>query len=302
MSVDVPKPRGREPPGPGSGALFAGVLPAALEARRAEIAAARSGSDCDRSRSRRRTPRRPSSGGATAPRWRRASRPTPRAACSGASTARPWATSCGTRRPDGLLLGGRARRRSRRPGRPARLVAGPAGRTRRPTDSYTRKRGSPRADGSPLDLARPFTPDDDPARDEPLPPRGGLPAPARPVCEGPHAADLGRHGSAAADYSDGDGRSWWVKTKDGERRLVRMQGFDAMSEDDGRAARGSGLRPHRGDHRRRPPTRRSRGQPHRGALQADRRRRGHLRRARGTRTAPSAGTATTARISPRAYR
>ena len=35
--------------------------------------------------------------------------------------------------------------------------------------------------------------------------------------------------AAAGDYRDGDGRSWWVTTRDGARRLVRMQGFDAKS-------------------------------------------------------------------------
>ena len=78
----------------------------------------------------------------------------------------------------------------------------------------------------------------------------------------------------------GDGRSWWARTGDGADRLVRMQGFDRS------------LRRRRRDRRRRPLSRASarltgdghrwrhrRTQPHRGAVQADRRRRGHLRRA-----------------------
>ncbi len=34
---------------------------------------------------------------------------------------------------------------------------------------------------------------------------------------------------AAPSYVQGDGRSWWARTSDGADRLVRMQGFDAMS-------------------------------------------------------------------------
>jgi hypothetical protein len=35
--------------------------------------------------------------------------------------------------------------------------------------------------------------------------------------------------AARPHYSDGDGRSWWAGTADGERHLVRMQGFDRHS-------------------------------------------------------------------------
>jgi hypothetical protein len=48
---------------------------------------------------------------------------------------------------------------------------------------------------------------------------------------------------AAPSYTQGDGRSWWARTDDGSDRLVRMQGFDAMSPTaaalltDGRLAR-----------------------------------------------------------------
>ncbi|HLN43284.1 MAG TPA: phytanoyl-CoA dioxygenase family protein [Acidimicrobiales bacterium] len=47
----------------------------------------------------------------------------------------------------------------------------------------------------------------------------------------------------APSYVQGDGRSWWARTSDGADRLVRMQGFDAMSPHaaalvaDGRLAR-----------------------------------------------------------------
>jgi hypothetical protein len=54
------------------------------------------------------------------------------------------------------------------------------------------------------------------------------------------SADMDR---AAPSYAQGDGRSWWARTDDGVDRLVRMQGFDAMSPTaatlvaDGRLAR-----------------------------------------------------------------
>jgi hypothetical protein len=54
------------------------------------------------------------------------------------------------------------------------------------------------------------------------------------------SADMDR---AAPSYFQGDGRSWWARTADGDDRLVRMQGFDAMSSTgaaligDGRLAR-----------------------------------------------------------------
>src|SRR5204863_1164437 len=35
--------------------------------------------------------------------------------------------------------------------------------------------------------------------------------------------------NAAPTYEDGDGRSWWAATRDGERRLVRMQYFHEQS-------------------------------------------------------------------------
>lgn len=40
------------------------------------------------------------------------------------------------------------------------------------------------------------------------------------------SADMDR---AVASYAPGDGRSWWAKTSGGDRRLVRMQGFDQQS-------------------------------------------------------------------------
>jgi ectoine hydroxylase-related dioxygenase (phytanoyl-CoA dioxygenase family) len=41
------------------------------------------------------------------------------------------------------------------------------------------------------------------------------------------SADMDR---AASTYREGDGRSWWARTADGDTRLVRMQGFDRESD------------------------------------------------------------------------
>ena len=84
-------------------------------------------------------------------------------------------------------------------------------------------------DGRPLDLTRAFRPDDD--RDEMqhfLETAGylhieGLFSDAEMDAI---SADMDR---AAPTYTDGDGRSWWARTADGESRLVRMQAFDRES-------------------------------------------------------------------------
>jgi hypothetical protein len=84
-------------------------------------------------------------------------------------------------------------------------------------------------DGSPLDLDRAFGVDDDPAEMTHflheagfLHLRGWLDTERMDQI----SADMD---AAAGDYRDGDGRSWWVTTRDGARRLVRMQSFDAES-------------------------------------------------------------------------
>jgi hypothetical protein len=41
------------------------------------------------------------------------------------------------------------------------------------------------------------------------------------------SADMDR---AAPTYREGDGRSWWARTAEGDTRLVRMQGFDRESD------------------------------------------------------------------------
>jgi hypothetical protein len=84
-------------------------------------------------------------------------------------------------------------------------------------------------DGSPLDLSRAFTPDDD---DEDI---------AHFLREAGFlhlrgwfdVADMARISddmdAALPTYSPDDGRSWWAKTASGEHRCVRMQWFDDAS-------------------------------------------------------------------------
>jgi hypothetical protein len=84
-------------------------------------------------------------------------------------------------------------------------------------------------DGAPLDLERTFRPDDD--RDEM---RHFLEEAGYLHVEGLFSEDEMRAVSdemdrAAPTYEPDDGHSWWAKTADGERKLVRMQGFDERS-------------------------------------------------------------------------
>jgi Phytanoyl-CoA dioxygenase (PhyH) len=84
-------------------------------------------------------------------------------------------------------------------------------------------------DGSPLDLRRAFAPDDDPADMTHFLHEAGflhLRGWLEPERMDEISADMD---AAAGDYSDGDGQSWWVTTRDGARRVVRMQSFDAKS-------------------------------------------------------------------------
>jgi hypothetical protein len=82
------------------------------------------------------------------------------------------------------------------------------------------------AGGRPLDLARTFRPDDD--HDEM---RHFLVTAGYLHIEGLFttaemdaiSADMDR---AVPTYTEGDGRSWWARTAEGDTRLVRMQGFD----------------------------------------------------------------------------
>ena len=84
-------------------------------------------------------------------------------------------------------------------------------------------------DDSPLDLYRAFGADDD--RDDMrhfLEEAGYLHIQGLFTEEemGAVSEDMDR---AAPVYAPDDGRSWWARTADGERKLVRMQGFDELS-------------------------------------------------------------------------
>src|SRR5262245_47666861 len=84
-------------------------------------------------------------------------------------------------------------------------------------------------DGSVLDLGRSFAPEDDPAEMSHFLHEAGflhLRGWLEPDRMDEISADMD---AAAGDYRDGDGHSWWVTTRDGARRLVRMQSFEAKS-------------------------------------------------------------------------
>ena len=133
-------------------------------------------------------------------------------------------------------------------------------------------------DGRPLDLARTFRPDDDPAEM-----RHFLETAGYLHIEGLFdeaemdaiSADMDR---AAPTYREGDGRSWWARTDSGDTRLVRMQGFDRESDGARAITRGRAVPRPRVDRGSRAPVRyQTREQQDRGAVQADRGHRGHLR-------------------------
>jgi len=85
------------------------------------------------------------------------------------------------------------------------------------------------SDGRPLDLTRRFEWDDaDEEMDRFLGQAGYLHV-GSVFTEEEMAAVSQDMDSAAPSYTQGDGRSWWARTADGTDRLVRMQGFDAMS-------------------------------------------------------------------------
>ncbi len=99
------------------------------------------------------------------------------------------------------------------------------------------------ADGAALDLTRRFEWDDDDADMERFLGQAGFLHVGGVFTEDEMAAVSADMDRAAPTYTQGDGRSWWARTDDGVDRLVRMQGFDAMSETaatlvaDGRLAR-----------------------------------------------------------------
>ncbi len=99
------------------------------------------------------------------------------------------------------------------------------------------------AGGAPLDLTRRFGWDDDDEEMDRFLGQAGFLHVAGVFTEDEMAAVSRDMDRAAPTYSQGDGRSWWARTDDGSDRLVRMQGFDAMSDtaaslvSDGRLAR-----------------------------------------------------------------
>jgi phytanoyl-CoA dioxygenase PhyH len=83
--------------------------------------------------------------------------------------------------------------------------------------------------GRPLDLQRSFRPDSSVAEMSHFLNEAGFLHIAGVFDEAEMAriaADMDR---AVPSYRDGDGQSWWASTRDGTRRLVRMQGFDKRS-------------------------------------------------------------------------
>jgi hypothetical protein len=80
-----------------------------------------------------------------------------------------------------------------------------------------------------VDLTRSFHADDDPAEMHAFLETAGflhLEAVFTPDEMAEVGADMDR---AAPSYHEGDGRSWWARTADGDSRVVRMQGFDTHS-------------------------------------------------------------------------
>lgn len=80
-----------------------------------------------------------------------------------------------------------------------------------------------------LDLTRSFRAEDDPAEMRAFLETAGflhLQSIFTPEEMADVAADMDR---AAPTYHEGDGRSWWARTADGDTRVVRMQGFDKES-------------------------------------------------------------------------
>jgi len=83
--------------------------------------------------------------------------------------------------------------------------------------------------GAPLDLGRRFGWDDGDEDMERFLGQAGFLHVAGVFTEDEMAAVSADMDRAAPTYFPGDGRSWWARTDDGTDRLVRMQGFDAMS-------------------------------------------------------------------------
>ena len=120
-----------------------------------------------------------------------------------------------------------------------------------------------------------------PRADLALPRRGRVPPPRRASSPTTRWMRCPPRWTRRADrYTNGDGRSWWARTHAGEDRLVRMQYFNAESPTTATLLADDRLQSHRVVHGRRAPSRQAGRQqePGRGPGQADRHRRGHLRR------------------------
>jgi hypothetical protein len=84
--------------------------------------------------------------------------------------------------------------------------------------------------GRPLDLARRFRADDDPAEMRAFLETAGYLHIRELFTVDEMDAISAEMDRAAANYEQGDGRSWWARTRNGDTRLVRMQGFDRESD------------------------------------------------------------------------
>jgi Phytanoyl-CoA dioxygenase (PhyH) len=84
-------------------------------------------------------------------------------------------------------------------------------------------------DGSPLDLARAFAPDDDPGAMAHFLAEAGFLHLAGVFEEAEMRAISDEMDAASSRYARGDGRSWWARTSRGDDRLVRMQYFHEQS-------------------------------------------------------------------------
>lgn len=84
-------------------------------------------------------------------------------------------------------------------------------------------------DGAPLDLRRSFAPDDSREEMAHFLAEAGYLHVRGVFRESDMRAISDDMDRAAPEYRPDDGRSWWARVRSGERRLVRMQGFDERS-------------------------------------------------------------------------
>ena len=84
-------------------------------------------------------------------------------------------------------------------------------------------------DGQPLDLQQSFSVDSPPEQMRHFLETAGFLHITGVFSEAEMTAVSRDMDSHLGDYTEGDGKSWWATTAEGERRLVRMQGFDQKS-------------------------------------------------------------------------